>query len=53
LEAYSTDNSTDYNKKLILSNGETLPDPYISDHEWIIDMPKLPAIIWPDIYTLI
>ncbi len=42
----------DYINKLVLSNGEKLPNPYaIPDHEWVLDMSKWPSIIWPDINT--
>ncbi len=31
----------DYINKLVLTNGEKLPDPYaIPDHEWVLDMSK-------------
>ena len=51
-EAISTSDRGDYIKKLTLSNGEILPDPYaIHDDLWIVDDKKWPAIVWPDIYN--
>ncbi len=51
INSISSSDCTDYLKKLVLSNGEKLPDPYnIPSDEWISDMSKWPAIIWPDIY---
>ncbi len=42
----------DYINKLVLSNGEKLPDPYaIPDHEWVLDMSKWSSVVWPDIHT--
>ena len=45
INSLSSSDCTDYLKKLVLSNGEKLPDPYnIPSEEWISDMSK-----WPDI----
>lgn len=50
INSLSRSDCTNYLKKLVLSNGEKLPDPYnIPCDEWISDMFKWPAIIWPDI----
>lgn len=52
INSLSSSDCTDYLKKLVLSNGEKLPDPYnIPSDEWISDMSKWPAVIWPDIYS--
>lgn len=51
INSLSSSDCTDYLNKLVLSNGEKLPDPYnIPSEERISDMSKWPAIIWPDIY---
>lgn len=52
INSLSSSDCTDYLKKLVLSNGEKLPEPYIIPSEELIsDMSKWPATIWPDIYS--
>ena len=47
----SDSDRANYINKLVLSNGELLPDPYnIPDNDWIVDMSKWPLITFPDIY---
>lgn len=41
-----------YSRKLTLTTGERLPDPYaITKHEFSQDLTKWPKVQWPDIYT--
>ena len=52
INSLNSSNCTDYLKKLVLGNGDKLPDPHnIPSEEWISDMSKWPPIIWPDIYS--
>lgn len=42
----------EYFDKLVLANGERLPEPYsIPDQLWVEDTSKWPCIEWPQIYS--
>lgn len=48
----TADDRADYLKKLTLSNGVCLPDPYtISEDLWCADRNSWPVLIWQDIYS--
>ena len=47
----SDDDKKQYKKKLTLSNGKLVPDPYSIKNGWNDDVSKLPDVGWPDIYT--
>ena len=47
----SISDRADYLNKLVITNGDILPDPYgIPDKDWVVDMSKWPLITFPDIY---
>ena len=39
-----------YKKKLIITDGKVLPDPYLLKKGWEDDVKLLPDLEWPDIY---
>ena len=41
-----------YKKKLIITDGKVLPDPYLLKKGWEDDVKLLPDLEWPDIISL-